>query len=42
MHHMHLLISFCKFFISSTSKNAAALRKAIADVAPKRKPRAKV
>lgn len=38
---MQLILTFTRFYFRRTSKNAAALRQAIADVAPKRKPRAK-
>jgi len=34
---MKLTLAFMKFLLSRTAKNAAALRKAIALVAPKRK-----
>lgn len=33
---MQLLITFIRFFITRSSKNAAALRKAISATAPKR------
>ena len=34
---MTLLITFLKFYLSRTRRNATALRRAIASVAPKRK-----
>lgn len=37
-----MLVQFLKFYFSRTAKNAAALRKAILETAPKRARKAKV